>query len=153
MGGLNLECIIATQVNSVGTYKVVASAVRVMKDNVPDEDGGRGVIINLASVTGTDGRGMYAPYSATKGAVAAMTLPLARDLARYGIRVNSIAPGKHPITFVTLGADTIYTFVPKYLTKRFISPTLLSKLLILKEPHPLEWSPLRRRGPRTHPWR
>ena len=81
------------QVNSVGTYKVISAAVRLMKDNVPDEDGGRGVIVNLASLASTDAPAGYAAYAGTKGAVASMTLPLARDLAKYGIRVNSISPG------------------------------------------------------------
>ena len=81
------------QINSIGTYKVISAAVRLMKDNAPDKDGERGVVVNLSSRAATDGPDVSAPYAGTKGAVSSMTLPLARDLAKYGIRVNSIAPG------------------------------------------------------------
>ena len=83
------------QVNAIGTYKVVSAAVHLMKENAPGEDGERGVIVNLGSVGGMDATDVVAPYAGTKGAVHSMTLPLARDLAKYGIRINSIAPGKY----------------------------------------------------------
>lgn len=64
-----------------------------MNQNPPNADGHRGVIINTASISAYEGRRGQAAYSASKGAVAGMTLPIARDLAKLGIRVNSIAPG------------------------------------------------------------
>ena len=65
-----------------------------MAKNEPNEKGERGVIINTSSVHGFEGQKGKVAYSATKGGINAMTLPLARDLACYGIRVNTIAPGK-----------------------------------------------------------
>lgn len=64
-----------------------------MINNEPDKTGERGVIINTASVAAYEGQIGQAAYSASKGAVVSMTLTIARDLARYGIRVNTIAPG------------------------------------------------------------
>ena len=68
-------------------------AAEQMVNNDPDVGGERGVIINTSSVHGYDGQAGKVAYSATKGAINAMTLPMARDLARHGIRVNAIAPG------------------------------------------------------------
>ena len=65
-----------------------------MMNNEPDEGGERGVIINTASVAAFEGQIGQVAYSASKGAVVGMTLPIARDLARHGIRVNTVAPGK-----------------------------------------------------------
>eukprot|EP00604_Paraphysomonas_vestita_P001250 CAMPEP_0174820400 /NCGR_PEP_ID=MMETSP1107-20130205/4217_1 /TAXON_ID=36770 /ORGANISM="Paraphysomonas vestita, Strain GFlagA" /LENGTH=126 /DNA_ID=CAMNT_0016035679 /DNA_START=471 /DNA_END=851 /DNA_ORIENTATION=- len=64
-----------------------------MTKNQPDADGLRGVIINTASIAAMDGQIGQAAYSASKGAIVSMTLPIARDLSSFGIRVNSIAPG------------------------------------------------------------
>ena len=64
------------------------------QNNTPNEDGQRGVIINTASVAAYDGQRGQAAYSASKGAIVGMTLPIARDLAQYGIRINTIAPGE-----------------------------------------------------------
>ena len=80
-------------VNVGGTFNVVRLISEQMAKNTPDEDGLRGVIINTASVAAFDGQIGQAAYAASKGAVAAMTLPLARDLSSYGIRVCCIAPG------------------------------------------------------------
>jgi NAD(P)-dependent dehydrogenase (short-subunit alcohol dehydrogenase family) len=80
-------------VNTIGTFNVVRLASEKMAVNVPDEDGLRGVIINTASVAAFDGQIGQVAYAASKGAVASMTLPLARDLSSYGIRVVTIAPG------------------------------------------------------------
>ena len=80
-------------VNLVGTFDVLRNAARVMADNEPDEEGGRGLIVNVASIAATEGQIGQAAYSASKGGVAAMTLPLARDLASIGVRVMTIAPG------------------------------------------------------------
>ena len=81
------------RVNLVGTYNVIAQASAVMSRNDPDAAGDRGVIVNTASVAAFDGQIGQPAYSASKGGVAAMTLPIARELARHAIRVVTIAPG------------------------------------------------------------
>ncbi|MEH7112482.1 3-hydroxyacyl-CoA dehydrogenase [Neobacillus niacini] len=81
------------QVNLVGTYNMIRLAVEKMATNTPNEDGERGVIVNTASVAAFDGQIGQPGYSASKGGITAMTLPIARELARQGIRVMTIAPG------------------------------------------------------------
>jgi NAD(P)-dependent dehydrogenase (short-subunit alcohol dehydrogenase family) len=83
------------QVNLVGTFDVIRYAVELMARNqpLPDADGGRGVVVTTASVAAFDGQIGQVAYSASKGGIVGMTLPLARDLAREGIRVVTIAPG------------------------------------------------------------
>ena len=81
------------QVNLIGTFNVIRLAAVAMAENSPDEGGERGVIINTASVAAFDGQIGQAAYSASKGGIVSMTLPIARELARYGIRVMAIAPG------------------------------------------------------------
>ena len=81
------------QINLVGTFNVIRLAAAVMAGNEPDDEGERGVIVNTASVAAYDGQIGQAAYAASKGGVVAMTLPLARDLSRLGIRVMTIAPG------------------------------------------------------------
>ena len=81
------------QVNIVGTFNVIRLASVAMSENEPNDGGERGVIINTASVAAFDGQIGQAAYSASKGGVVGMTLPIARELARYGIRVMTIAPG------------------------------------------------------------
>jgi NAD(P)-dependent dehydrogenase (short-subunit alcohol dehydrogenase family) len=81
------------QVNLVGTFNVLRLAAAVMANNQPDAEGERGVIINTASVSAFEGQIGQAAYAASKGGVAAMTLPAARELSRFGIRVVAIAPG------------------------------------------------------------
>jgi 3-hydroxyacyl-CoA dehydrogenase/3-hydroxy-2-methylbutyryl-CoA dehydrogenase len=85
--------VIIFQVNSVGTFNVIRLSVGLIGENEPNEDGERGVIINTASVAAFDGQVGQAAYSASKGAIVGMTLPIARDLAEQGIRVCTIAPG------------------------------------------------------------
>eukprot|EP00349_Pseudokeronopsis_sp_Brazil_P003522 CAMPEP_0202972030 /NCGR_PEP_ID=MMETSP1396-20130829/32810_1 /ASSEMBLY_ACC=CAM_ASM_000872 /TAXON_ID= /ORGANISM="Pseudokeronopsis sp., Strain Brazil" /LENGTH=255 /DNA_ID=CAMNT_0049702023 /DNA_START=53 /DNA_END=820 /DNA_ORIENTATION=+ len=80
-------------VNTVGTFNVARLSAEIMAKNTPDKDGDRGVIVNTASVAAFDGQIGQAAYAASKGAVAAMTLPLARDLSSFAIRVNTVAPG------------------------------------------------------------
>lgn len=80
-------------VNLVGTFNMIRLAAEKMQENEPTADGERGVIINTASVAAFDGQIGQAAYSASKGAVAGMTLPVARDLSQLGIRVMTIAPG------------------------------------------------------------
>jgi len=81
------------QVNLIGTFNAIRLAAAEMTENVPNEEGERGVIINTASVAAFDGQIGQAAYSASKGGIVGMTLPIARELARFGIRVNTIAPG------------------------------------------------------------
>ncbi|GAA1975396.1 SDR family NAD(P)-dependent oxidoreductase [Microbacterium pumilum] len=81
------------RVNLIGTYNVIAQASAVMARTDVTADGDRGVIVNTASVAAFDGQIGQPAYSASKGGVHAMTLPIARELARYGIRVLTIAPG------------------------------------------------------------
>lgn len=81
------------RVNLVGTYNVIAQASAVMAKTDPTAGGDRGVIVNTASVAAFDGQIGQPAYSASKGGVHAMTLPIARELARHGIRVVTIAPG------------------------------------------------------------
>ena len=80
-------------VNLIGTFNVIRLAAVAMAENTPEGDGERGVIINTASVAAFDGQIGQAAYSASKGGIVGMTLPIARDLARSGIRVMTIAPG------------------------------------------------------------
>lgn len=80
-------------VNLTGTFNCIRLAAAAMAKNEPNPDGERGVIVNTASVAAFDGQIGQAAYSASKGGVVAMTLPIARELARFGIRVCTIAPG------------------------------------------------------------
>ena len=88
------------QVNLVGTFNVIRLAAAEMVGNEPDEEGGRGVIVNTASVAAFDGQIGQAAYAASKGGVVSMTLPLAREFARSGIRVATIAPGLFDTTMM-----------------------------------------------------
>jgi NAD(P)-dependent dehydrogenase (short-subunit alcohol dehydrogenase family) len=81
------------QINLVGTFRCIAKSAKGMLDLEPLEDGERGAIVNTASVAAEDGQMGQAAYSASKGGVVGMTLPIARDLAGDGIRVNTILPG------------------------------------------------------------
>ena len=80
-------------INLIGTFNLVRLAAARMQGNAPRADGERGVIVNTASVAAFDGQIGQAAYSASKGGVVGMTLPLAREFARHGIRVMSVAPG------------------------------------------------------------
>jgi NAD(P)-dependent dehydrogenase (short-subunit alcohol dehydrogenase family) len=81
------------QINLVGTFNMLRLAAAAMAQSEPDADGERGVIVNTASIAAFDGQIGQAGYAASKGGVVAMTLPIARELARSGIRVVAIAPG------------------------------------------------------------
>lgn len=81
------------RINLIGTYNVLSQASAVIAKQEPTASGDRGVIVNTASVAAFDGQIGQPAYSASKGGVHAMTLPIARELARYGIRVCTIAPG------------------------------------------------------------
>lgn len=80
-------------VNLIGTFNMLRLAADRMQTNAPDGDGGRGAIVNTASVAAFDGQIGQAAYAASKGGIVAMALPAARELARFGIRVNTVAPG------------------------------------------------------------
>ncbi|MEH7249872.1 3-hydroxyacyl-CoA dehydrogenase [Neobacillus niacini] len=91
-------------INLVGTFNVIRLAAEKMAENDPlTEDGERGIIVNTASVAAFDGQMGQAAYGASKAGVAGMTLPIARDLSEFGIRINTIAPG----LFLTPMAGTL----------------------------------------------
>ena len=81
------------KINLMGSFLLTKEAVNIMQNNSPNNDGERGVIINTASIAAFEGQIGQAAYSASKGGIVGMTLPLAREFARIGIRVNTIAPG------------------------------------------------------------
>ena len=81
------------KVNLIGTFNVCRLSAALMAENTPNSDGERGVLINTASIAAFDGQMGQTAYAASKGGIVALTLPLARDLASYGIRVATIAPG------------------------------------------------------------
>jgi len=83
----------AVNINLVGTFNMTRLAAEAITKAAPDENGERGVIVNTASIAAFDGQIGQAAYSASKGGVVSLTLPIARELARYGIRVVTIAPG------------------------------------------------------------
>ena len=84
---------LAIQINLIGSFRCIAHSAHGMVDLEPLEDGEKGVIINTASVAAEDGQIGQAAYSASKGGVLAMALPIARDLMTEGVRVNTILPG------------------------------------------------------------
>jgi NAD(P)-dependent dehydrogenase (short-subunit alcohol dehydrogenase family) len=88
---LPFETIIS--INLIGTFNVLRFAAAAMIGNDPSEDEERGVVVNTASIAAFDGQVGQIAYAASKGGVVSLTLPAARDLAQYGIRVNTIAPG------------------------------------------------------------
>jgi len=81
------------QVNLVGSFNIIKAAGAAMESNPPGQDGERGVIISTASVAAYDGQIGQAAYSASKASIVGMTLPVAREYARIGVRVNAVAPG------------------------------------------------------------
>ncbi|HVC44984.1 MAG TPA: 3-hydroxyacyl-CoA dehydrogenase [Candidatus Binataceae bacterium] len=93
------------QINLIGTFNVIRLAAAQMAKNSPNSEGERGVIINTASIAAYDGQIGQAAYSASKGGVVGMTLPIARDLASMGIRVCTIAPGTFDTPMLALLPD------------------------------------------------
>jgi len=91
----------AIEVNLIGTFNVIRLAAARMVGNEPDANGERGAIANTASIAAFEGQIGQAAYSASKGGVVGMTLPIARDLARHGIRVCTIAPGLFKTTLLS----------------------------------------------------
>ena len=94
-------------INLCGTFNVLRLAAVEMGNNEGEKDGECGVIINTASVAAFDGQIGQAAYSASKGGVVAMTLPITRDLARMGIRVNTIAPGIFDTPMMAMATDQV----------------------------------------------
>jgi NAD(P)-dependent dehydrogenase (short-subunit alcohol dehydrogenase family) len=80
-------------INLIGSFNVARLAAEAMAENTPESDGARGVIINTASIAAMDGQKGQAAYAASKGGIVGLSLPMARDLAKQGIRVMAIAPG------------------------------------------------------------
>ncbi len=103
-------------VNLIGTFNVLRLCAEKMADNeVINDDGGRGVIINTASVAAYDGQIGQAAYSASKGGIVGMTLPIARDLAVLGIRVNTIVPGLIATPLMMGGAEEMTPEIEEFL--------------------------------------
>ncbi len=97
----------AIMVNLVGSFNVAKAAADCMQHNAPGEDGERGVIINTASVAAFEGQIGQAAYSASKAGVVGMTLPLAREFARLGVRVMTIAPGVFHTPMVDIMPESV----------------------------------------------
>ena len=111
------------QVNLVGTFNVTRLAAKAMVENAPSAEGERGVIINTASIAAFDGQIGQACYAASKAGVVGMTLPLARELARSGIRVMTIAPG----VFETPMAADVSETVREALAQLVVFPKRLGR--------------------------
>lgn len=100
-------------VNTAGSFNVIRLAVGLIGANEPDADGQRGVVINTASVAAFDGQMGQAAYSASKGAIVGMTLPIARDLAVQGIRCVTIAPGLFDTPMLASLPDKVRSYLAK----------------------------------------
>lgn len=100
-------------VNLGGTFNVIRLSVALMAENEPNADGQRGVIVNTASVAAFDGQIGQAAYSASKGGIVGMTLPIARDLAPVGVRVCTIAPGLFKTPLLMNLPEKVQTFLAK----------------------------------------
>ncbi len=117
------------QINLVGTFNVLRLCAEKMADNaVLNDDGGRGVIINTASIAAYEGQIGQAAYSASKGGLVGMTLPIARDLAVLGIRVNTIVPGLIATPLMMGGAEEMTPEIDEFL-KPLASQVLYPKRL------------------------
>lgn len=95
------------KLNTYGVFFSSAHAAAAMAKGSPDEDNQRGVIINVSSVAGMEGQKGQVAYSASKGAVIGMTLPMARDLGRFGIRVMTICPGIMDTPMMQMASDKV----------------------------------------------
>ena len=111
------------QVNLVGSFNICKAAGAAMSSNPPGPDGERGVIISTASVAAFDGQIGQAAYSASKGGIVGMTLPIAREFARIGVRVNAVAPG----IFWTPMVDGMPEHVQESLSASIPFPSRLGK--------------------------
>ena len=96
------------RVNLIGTFNVLRLCAEVMQTNEPQtEDQERGVIVNVASIAAFDGQTGQAGYAASKGGIVAMTLPIARDLAKRGVRIMTIAPGVFETPLLASAPDEV----------------------------------------------
>jgi NAD(P)-dependent dehydrogenase (short-subunit alcohol dehydrogenase family) len=95
------------RVNLVGTFNMLRLAAAAMAKNEPNEDGERGVIVSTSSVAAFEGQIGQAAYAASKGGVASLTLPAARELAKFGIRVVAIAPGVFDTAMMQAAPDAV----------------------------------------------
>jgi len=111
------------RVNVTGTLNVMRLGAQILHKNEPDADGQRGVIVNTASVAAFDGQQGQIAYSASKGAIVAMTLPAARDLCRIGVRVVTIAPGLFDTPLLASLPEKVRT----YLAQQIPFPSRLGK--------------------------
>ena len=113
----------AVNVNLIGTFNLIRLAAGAMAKGAPSAEGERGVIVNTASIAAFDGQIGQAAYSASKAGIVGMTLPIARELARYGIRVMTIAPG----IFETPMMDSLSKDVQESLGKMVPFPPRLGR--------------------------
>jgi len=113
----------AININLIGTFNLIRFAAEMMAKGAPNVEGERGVIVNTASVAAFDGQIGQAAYSASKAAIVGMTLPIARELARHGIRVMTIAPG----IFETPMMDSLTKDVQESLGKMVPFPPRLGR--------------------------
>jgi NAD(P)-dependent dehydrogenase (short-subunit alcohol dehydrogenase family) len=111
------------QINLIGCFNVIKAAGAAMESNPPGLDGERGVIINTASVAAFEGQIGQAAYSASKAGIVGMTLPIAREFARFGVRVNSVAPG----IFLTPMVDGMPQHIQEALSASVPFPSRLGK--------------------------
>jgi NAD(P)-dependent dehydrogenase (short-subunit alcohol dehydrogenase family) len=125
------------EINLIGTFNVLRLAAEVIALNDPDEFGQRGLIVNTASIAAYEGQIGQIAYAASKGGVVGMTLPAARDLARSGIRVNTIAPGIVDTPMLaSLGEDvgrTLAEGIP--FPKRLARPDEYAQLVLMLAEH------------------
>lgn len=113
----------AIQINLIGSFNVIKAAGAAMESNPQGTDGERGVIISTASVAAYEGQIGQAAYSASKAGIVGMTLPIAREFARIGVRVNTVAPG----IFLTPMADGMPEHVQQSLSASVPFPSRLGK--------------------------
>lgn len=111
------------QINLIGSFNIIKAAGAAMESNPPGEDGERGVIISTASIAAYEGQIGQAAYSASKGGIVGMTLPIAREYARIGVRVNAVAPG----IFLTPMAEGMPEHVQEALGAAIPFPSRLGK--------------------------
>ncbi|KAI5704560.1 3-hydroxyacyl-CoA dehydrogenase type-2 [Diaphorina citri] len=100
-------------VNTVGTFNVARLSAQLIHENKLNEDGLRGVIINTASIAAYEGQSGQVAYSASKSGIVGMTLPMARDLAGAGIRVNTIAPGLFDTPLLSMLNEKVRNFLAR----------------------------------------
>lgn len=126
-------------VNLVGLFDVTRRAAEAMSSNEPNNDGERGVIVNVASIAAFEGQIGQAAYSASKGGIVALTLPVARDLASLGIRVMTIAPGIMDTPMLGAVSDDVRASLAKVhvFPKRLGTPADLGSLVVAIVENPL----------------